>query len=154
DWGELVKVTITPPGAASSARLFGGYIVLTPDDPDAPTLRVPYLGYNGDYQAIPVLTGTTFPAVASLNQTTGAFTLLPAGGTFTLQNGDVPYYLVHLDHGVTTLKLEVFDVATGKSFNFADDENWVARNSAATSFFAIPWDGTTVKRPNGKARAV
>ena len=66
----------------------------------------------------------------------------------------VPYFLVHLDHGVTNLKLEVFDVATGKSFNFADDENWVARNSTATAFFAIPWDGTTVKRPNGRAKAV
>jgi minor extracellular serine protease Vpr len=154
EWGDFVKVTITPPGAASSARVFGGYIVLTPDDDDAPTLRVPYTGYNGDYQLIPVLTGTTFPLLASLNQTTGALTPLPAGGTFTLQNGDIPFFLVHFDHGVTTLKLEVFDVATGKSLNFADDENWVPRNSTATSFFAIPWDGTTVKRPNGRAKAV
>jgi minor extracellular serine protease Vpr len=52
----LVAITFTISPDAP-ARLFGGYITLTPDD-DGPVLRVPYAGYNGDYQAITVLTPT------------------------------------------------------------------------------------------------
>src|SRR4029453_19483630 len=54
---ETILVTIAPP--ALPAKLFGGYIKLTPDD-GGTGLRVPYAGYNGDYQQIPVLTPTPF----------------------------------------------------------------------------------------------
>jgi minor extracellular serine protease Vpr len=50
--------------------------------------------------------------------------------------------------------MEVIDVATGKSLNFADDEDFLGRNSAANTFFAFSWDGTTMKRPGGRSRAV
>jgi hypothetical protein len=43
--------------------------------------------------------------------------------------------------------LEVFDATTGKAWHRADNEEYLPRNSAATSFFAFIWDGTTV---NGK----
>jgi minor extracellular serine protease Vpr len=48
----------------------------------------------------------------------------------------------------------VIDVTTNRSLNFADDEDFVGRNSAATTFFAVPWDGTTTKRAGGKVRTV
>src|SRR4029450_3674703 len=51
-----IFVTITAP-ADPASRLFGGYIVLTPSD-GGTVLRVPYGGYNGDYQAIVALTPT------------------------------------------------------------------------------------------------
>ena len=147
----FVGVTITPPGAASAARLFGGYITLTPDDGGA-VLRVPYAGYNGDYQAIPVMTLAGFPLLAKL--TSSGFLPQPGGATFTLAGDDLPFILLHLNHQVQVLKMEVFDVATGKSFNFANDEKFVGRNSAATSFFAFAWDGTTFRRPNGRVKDV
>ena len=50
--------------------------------------------------------------------------------------------------------MEVIDVATGKSLNFADDEDFIPRNSAANSFFAFVWDGTTTRRPGGRQRIV
>ncbi len=150
----LVGVTITPPGPASAARLFGGYITLTPDD-GGPVLRVPYAGYNGDYQAIPVMTLAGFPLLAKFTAGPPAgFIPQPAGATFTLAGDDLPYVLFHLNHQVQVLKMEVFDVATGESVNFADDEKFVGRNSAATSFFAFPWDGTTFRRPNGRVKDV
>ena len=63
----LLLVRITPPPAGGMSRLFGGYIVLTPDD-DSPVLRVPYAGYTGDYQAIQALAPTPagFPWLATL----------------------------------------------------------------------------------------
>jgi subtilisin family serine protease len=150
----FVGVTIAPPGAASAVRLFGGYITLTPDD-GGPVLRVPYAGYNGDYQAIQVMTLAGFPLLAKFTAGPPAgFIPQPAGATFTLAGDDLPNILLHLNHQVQVLKMEVFDVATGKSFNFADDERFVGRNSTATSFFAFAWDGTTFKRPNGKAKDV
>jgi hypothetical protein len=133
-------VTFTPP-ADASARLFGGYITLTPND-GGPVLRVPYSGYNGDYQGISALvpTANNFPWLARPNGST--FTNLPNGSIFTLVGDDVPYVLVHLDHPVERLRLAVFDAATGRARGFALKEEFVSRNSGAATFFALPWDGT------------
>ena len=51
----------------------------------------------------------------------------------------MPFILVHLDHQPRRLRIEVFDTTTGQSLGFADDEAFLPRNSAATSFFAVPW---------------
>jgi len=147
---EYVAVAFVPPASAAT-RLFGGYITLTPDD-GGPVLRVPYLGYNGDYQAIPVMTLAGFPALAALTPT--GLGLLPNGGTFTLEGSDVPFILLHLNHQVQNLKLEVFDASTGESLRLADDENFLPRNSTATSLFLFAWDGTTARRQNGRRRDV
>jgi subtilisin family serine protease len=148
-----VGVTITPPGSSSPAKLFGGYITLTPSD-GGPVLRVPYAGYNGDYQAIQALTPTpnNFPWLAKVVGTN--LVNQPAGATFTMQGDDVPFILFHLNHQVTEFKLEVFDVATGQSVHLADDEQFVGRNSTATEAFVITWDGTTFKHRSGTATAV
>jgi minor extracellular serine protease Vpr len=151
DDGVAFAVTITPPLRATGARVFGGYITLTPDD-GGRVLRVPYIGYNGDYQAIPVFTLAGFPLLASL--TPMGFVPQPAGASFSLQGDDVPFVLVHLDHQVANLTIEVFDVATGRSLAFADDEDFLPRNSAANTFFAVAWDGTTMRRAGGRARPV
>jgi minor extracellular serine protease Vpr len=151
DEGVSFVVTVTPPAQATGARLFGGYITLTPDN-DGQVLRVPYMGHNGDYQAIRVLTLAGFPLLGRLAPN-GLFITQPGGGTYTMQGDDVPFILLHLNHQAANLKLEVFD-ANGKSVNFADDQDFVPRNQSATGFFAIPWDGTTVRRQGGRARAV
>jgi len=153
--GESVvfSVRITPPASTSTVRLFGGYITLTPNDGSA-VLRVPYLGYTGDYQAIPVFTLPGFPVLAKSSPTSSTgFAVLPFGGTFSLQNGDVPYVLVHLNHQVANLAIKVFD-ATGQFVGFADNEDFVQRNSQATTFFAIPWDGTVVQAAGGSPTSV
>jgi hypothetical protein len=67
---------------------------------------------------------------------------------------DVPFILLHLNHQVANLKVEVIDVSSGQSLNFADDESFIGRNSAATSFFAFGWDGTTFKKLGGKLLTV
>jgi minor extracellular serine protease Vpr len=136
------NVTFTPP-ALATARLFGGYITLTPND-GTHVLRVPYAGYNGDYQAISALvpTANNFPWLARQTGPT-TYTNQPSGATFTLAGDDVPYLVVHLDHQVSRMFFEVFDVTTGKSRGLAVEEKYLGRNSGATTFFAFPWDGTT-----------
>jgi hypothetical protein len=78
----------------------------------------------------------------------------PNGATYTLQGDDVPFFLVHFDHQPRTLKLEVIDQSTGESAGFADIEEFLPRNSSATSFFAATWDGTVMRRPGGKLQPV
>jgi hypothetical protein len=153
DRDALVGVTITPPSQADGARLFGGYITFTPSD-GGTILRVPYAGYNGGYQAIQVLAPTPagFPWLATL--VAGSLHNQPAGALFTLQGDKVPFILFHLDHQSRELKLEVLNVATGQSLGFAKIDDFVVRNSGATSFFTIPWDWTTMKRAGGETRPV
>jgi subtilisin family serine protease len=146
-----ILVTIAPP--ALPAKLFGGYITLTPDD-GGTVLRVPYAGYNGDYQEIPVLTPTQlgFPWLAKIVGTN--LVNQPTGASFTLQGNDEPLILVHLDHQPRKLRIDVFDITTGRFVGFADDEAFVPRNSTATSFFGFSWDGTVIDTTAGGTRDV
>ncbi len=142
--GGSVTVDVMVTAPASPVRgLYGGYVALTPQGGGA-VYRVPFVGFIGDYQSIPVLTPTAngFPWLAKLIGT--SFFNQPGGATYSLAGGDVPYILVHLDHGVRRLRMEVFEAASGKAWHRALNLPYVARNSSATGFFAFAWDGTTI----------
>jgi minor extracellular serine protease Vpr len=140
-------------GAWPAKSLYGGYIVLTPRN-GGDTLRVPYVGFKGDYQSLPVLTSAScgLPAVFKLNATAsdsclgGGIQRLGAGGaSFTLQGSDIPILLYHLNHQVRRLTIQIYK-ADGSPvhpvFNYATQLEYLPRNSAATSFFEFDWDGT------------
>lgn len=143
-----VDVTVTAPAGLADKGMYGGYVVATPQG-GGDALRVPFAGLKGDYQSIQVLTPTAngFPWLAKLSG--GSFTNQPGGATYTLANGDVPYFLVHLDHQSRQMRLEAFDTATGASMNLISLDNYLPRNSTATGFFNWVWDGTTFKGKNG-----
>jgi len=138
-----VDATLTAPAVGLADKgLYGGYIVFTPQG-GGQTYRVPYAGFKGDYQSIQVLVPTPagFPWLAKL--TGGSLTKQSAGAIYTLAGGDVPFFLVHLDHQSRRLRFEAFDALTHKAWHRALDEEYLTRNSAANSFFAFSWDGTT-----------
>ena len=142
-----VDVTITANPSLANGSQYGGYLVATPQGGGA-SLRVPYAGFKGDYQSISVLNpaATTFgfPWLAKLAG--GSFSNRPAGETYTMAGGDIPYLLVHLDHQSRRVRLDVVEVATGRSWHRVMTLDYVGRNAnrATTSFFfALPWDGTT-----------
>jgi minor extracellular serine protease Vpr len=151
--GGTASVTVTiNPATAPVGGQYGGYIVFTPQG-GGQTYRVPFAGYIGDYQARQVLTGG-FPLLARLSSCAllrgldcfagGSYAPQPGGATYTLTDAfNTPYLLVHLDHQVRLLRMEVFDAGTGKAWHRALNQGYVGRNSTATSFFAIAWDGTT-----------
>ena len=150
-----VGVTFTPNPALADKSLYGGYIVFTPTD-GGRVYRVPYAGFKGDYQSIQALVPTAFgfPLIATLSNCQryvglectvgGTYTPVP-GGTWSMEGTDVPYILLHLDHQVRTLIVNIRDAATGELvhpvFHRAFQVDYHPRNSAATSFFAYPWDG-------------
>jgi hypothetical protein len=49
---------------------------------------------------------------------------------------------VHFDHQARTFRVDIYS-ETGKAWNRAYSEEYLPRNSAATSFYAFPFDGTT-----------
>jgi len=136
-----VTATITPASAPAGGQ-YGGYLVFTPDDGSA-TLRVPFAGYIGDYQARQVLTPTAngFPWLARFNG--ASYLNQPGGASYTMSGNDIPFFLVHLDHHARMLRMEVFATGSGKSWHRAFQEDYVPRNSTSTGFFAFSWDGVT-----------
>jgi hypothetical protein len=137
-----VDVTVTAPEGLADKGIYGGYVVAT-SQADGSVTRVPYAGLKGDYQSIQVLTPTAngFPWLAKLAG--GSFTNQPGGATFTLANGDIPYFLIHLDHQSRQMKLEAFDAATNAPAGLISLDNHLPRNSTATGFFNWSWDGMT-----------
>ena len=156
----IVDVTITPP--ATAARQYGGYLVASGSD--GTTLRVPYAGFSGDYQSIVAMPiGGTFPTLARLTACGryldescpmgGSWALDGAHETFTLADEfNQPWFLVHLDHQVRELRLEVFDAATGRNWGRFGTFDYFGRGSTSTSFFAFTWEGDTVAGRNGRPR--
>ena len=152
--GESATVNVNITAAAwRDQSLYGGYVVLTPQGGGV-TLRVPYVGFKGDYQSLPVLTAANcgLPAVFQLKATAtdsclgpGVLRLGAAGSSFTLEGSDIPILLFHFNHQVRTMNIQVFKAdgsAVHPVFNYVDREAFLPRNSTATSFFEFDWDGT------------
>jgi subtilisin family serine protease len=154
-----VNVNITA-GAIQDKGLYGGYVKLTPRGGGV-TLSVPYVGFKGDYQSLPVMTPANcgLPAVFQLKASAtdaclggGIARLGAAGATFTLQADDIPILLFHFNHQVRQMNIQVYK-ADGSPvhpvFNYVDQEAFLPRNTAAGPnaqgqgfLFEFDWDGT------------
>lgn len=148
-----LDAVITPATGPQNA-MFGGYIVMTPVG-GGEVVRVPYAGFVGDYQSIQPLDGhiiqtpdglflSGFPWLTRLVGT--SYQNLPEGGTFSLENGDVPYFLVHFGHHVKRLEFQVVKASNDRPVhpvfsNFVEIDD-IGRNATRTQFFALTWDGT------------
>lgn len=138
-------VTVSPNGGLADRSIYGGYILLSPQG-GGQELSVPFAGIKGDYQSIQVLVPTVngFPWLAKL---VGAnYVNQPAGATYTLVGNDVPFLVLHFDHQVQRLEVEVRDAVTGQKlhpvFSNAIEDEFLPRNTGAATFFAFAWDGT------------
>jgi minor extracellular serine protease Vpr len=152
-----VEVTIEDSGANLLAQ-YGGWLEFTADG--AQTLRVPFAGFDGDYQALPVLAHQTFPTLAKLTSCDrligvdctmgGVWNLAGAGTVYTMEDGDVPQFLVHLEHSVRSATFRVYhanaDGSKGKPvhpvFNVVMRGDYLARSGTANGFTPWAWDGT------------
>ena len=147
-------------GAWRDKSLYGGYVVLTPRGGGV-TLRVPYVGFFGDYQSLPVLTAANcgLPAVFQVRAGSGdaclgagISRLGTAGATFTLRGSDFPILLFHLNHQVRKLNIQVFKAdgsAVHPVFNYVTQQEFLGRNSTAITFFEFDWDGNRSQDSGG-----
>ena len=139
-----VDVTITPHATLPDRAVYGGYIVVTPSGGGAP-LRVPYTGFKGDYQAIPVLTPVLAPPnqLPWLARVVGTnFVRQSDGAVFTLAAGDLPRVVAHFDHASRRMRIALTHVPTGVTWPVLIQEDYLPRNSTAGGVFEFPWDGT------------
>ncbi|WP_437737890.1 S8 family serine peptidase [Sorangium sp. So ce1335] len=139
-----VSVTVRASDALADGGLFGGYLVFTPRGGAADgALRVPYAGFKGDYQRVPVLktSGHGAPWLGKVNGT--RVTPQPGGATYTLASGDIPVLMVHLDHGAERLTMDVVGAATGQAWGRALELSHVGQSSSATAVTRYGWKGTT-----------
>ena len=140
---------------------YGGYVILTPTN-GSPPLRVPFAGFEGDYQSITVLTPTncSLPALAkeggSSPCTVGTlpgYTKQPAGATYSLKGNDFPRILTHFEHQARRAEFVLVDAATGQPIRGTEQavmwEDYLPRNSTADSFFVWTWDGKQLFTDNG-----
>jgi subtilisin family serine protease len=154
------SATITPATSPNWGQ-YGGYIILTEEGGTGRVFRVPYAGFIGDYQSIPVLTPTAngFPWLARLDG--DSFVNQPSGATFTLVGDDVPQFLAHFDHQSQRFTMKVNAVKTvngvkkiDRDWFYVIDEEYFGRNQTPTGFFAFSWDGTTFNKGNTKTFVV
>ena len=144
-----VDVTITANAGLADRSLYGGWITLTSEGAEPEVLRVVYSGLKGDYQSIVHMPSRgAFPALGRRTATPGAFYAVePAtGGTYTLANEqEIPQVLLHFDHQVRRLEIEVVRASDGSRlhpvFSNVYEEDYLAKNSTSGGFFAYPWAG-------------
>jgi minor extracellular serine protease Vpr len=165
-----VTVTIADPGW-DPKTLYGGFIRFRIGT--ATALRIPYVGFSGDYQSIVAIGngGCNLPMLVKIgNPETdkidcGANPALkgligqPAGGTWSQPKSDPVVLLYHLDHQVASETVTLVDAATGAPVTqggrnpILESNSLLTRNSTPTSFFAFVWDGTQAfTTGNGKVQ--
>jgi subtilisin family serine protease len=172
-----VGIDIAPDAGLSEGAAYGGFLVFTPTD-DGPPLRVPYGGYKGDYQTVPVLTPTTqgFPWLARQTDVTATGGVHPvyakqdAGAVFTMapvtfgarSGSDIPFVLVHLNNFARRIRVEVLRPGRKRSLGVALEQDYVPRDQVENLLSAswwlsspLPFDGTVrrgrrhVRLPDG-----
>ena len=140
-----VDATITANSTLADKSIYGGYIVFVPQG-GGQELSVPYSGFKGDYQSIQAMAPTVnnFPWLAKVVGT--SYVNQPGGASYTLQGNDIPFLLVHFDHQVTRFQVEVRYASNNQLvhpvFFYAIEDEYLPRNSTATSVVAFPWDGS------------
>ncbi|AJF65597.1 hypothetical protein SVTN_15450 [Streptomyces vietnamensis] len=153
-----VTATITAPASLADRGLYGGYLTFTDTQDPGQVFRVPYTGFKGDYQSIPVLTPTAngFPWLARLTGTDFQ-KVPPASATFSMAGAqNIPYVLAHLDHPARRLRVDVFQADNGRNWGRAVDLQYLARDAAQDDFYYFPFNGETrrgntpVTVPNGQ----
>jgi hypothetical protein len=115
-----VSVTITADPVEDdipTGGLYGGYLVFQDHANADSVFTVPYAGYKGDYQSIVAIPNA--PVIGKLRapfvKAQQIYDAAPANEVWTLQSPDeIPNVLIHFDHQVCHLELQVVDAATGK----------------------------------------
>lgn len=141
-----VKVTIHPATGPDKGQ-YGGYIFLTPRVGSL-TLTVPFAGFVGDYQSIPVLNNNAYglPWLVLLYDDIYYQLTDPIDWTFTMEGYDIPRFLVNFHHQSRKMVIKIYDAETDANWGKFVKELYLPRNSSTSGFFEFPFDGYTVKK--------
>ncbi|MDH3902919.1 MAG: Fn3-like domain-containing protein [Xanthomonadales bacterium] len=135
-----VNVTFVPP-TGPGLSIYGGYILFQTQD-GTKSYRVPYAGFDGDYQALSVLYANPYGLPFIVNE----------APSYTMVGDDIPDFWVNFGQQARKFRMEVFDAVKGKAWHRAYDFDYFGRNSSEGNVYSFPWDGTTVS--GNKVRTV
>jgi minor extracellular serine protease Vpr len=132
-------ITMEPNAALANGSMFSGFIQLVPDAGGV-TLSVPYTGYKGDFQTIPV-----FGAISLSDADSTKVTTYPSGGTFTMVGINSPSVVLSLAIPVRQLDIELVSVdgsPVNAGANLMSRDDYIRRSTSATTPFRFIWNGT------------
>jgi minor extracellular serine protease Vpr len=147
-----VTVAVAPHPTLPALSTYGGYVVV--DDGEGGVVRVPYAGFKGDLQAIPILTGPSFLVRTTA---TGIVPITADGAVFRLTGEtETPSVLLHLDQHAQRLEARIVRAADGAPvhpvFSSAFAVEHVPKSATPGGFVVVPWDGTRLHANGSKDR--
>ncbi|AGB17600.1 subtilisin-like serine protease [Halovivax ruber XH-70] len=129
-----VELTITAPAYGLPNHQYGGYVTFTPTDEAHDSLRVPYSGYEGDYQDLPL-----FGYYAAADDFVAQEPLLQ-------ESPDDPDAVAAVEaffgHYPQELRLTAVNERTGQSFTVLEQE-YAPRSPDPETYYEYVWDGRT-----------
>jgi len=151
-----VELTITPPASAQPNHQYGGWVTMTPDDENLATLRVPYVGFAGDYademallgywggdSSDPVFTEVA-PRIAELIYDEDGFARdsepVEEGNTFVIRDGDYPVFEAFFGHFPQEMRLYAHHHEDDRNHLVGEFE-YVERSPWFDEFRSFVWDG-------------
>ena len=155
--GATGTVGVTISTGLPQQHQYGGYVVLTRQS-DGQIFRIPYAGLAGDYQSIVAMPiRGNFPAIGK-ETAVNTFALAAPTEVWTLANmSEIPNVLLHFDHQVRRLEMEVVNAATGAKlhpvFSNVLEQEFLSRNQTAGGFFAYPWEGNRLHSNGNGSKA-
>jgi minor extracellular serine protease Vpr len=159
-----VEVTITAPRVGLPNHQYGGYLVFEPENEDASTLRVPYVGFAGDYADGMPLLGTWYwgpedddeiefveidPVLAVEDGDEYAI-IEDDGHVFRTRAGEYPVVAPFFGHFPQEMELWAVDQTRDRRYLVMQDE-YLSRSSALIQRYPFEWDGT-VRAGNSENR--
>jgi minor extracellular serine protease Vpr len=153
-----VTVTITPPDAGLANHQYGGYVVFADGDGEAPTLRVPYGGFDGDYQSLALfgfisnVPGDVTPRLPRLGRVVdGALAPAGEGERFAVRQGDLPVVAAFFGHHAQRVELIAHRQQGNQRHTVLVQEHHV-RSAHPNHHFAFSWDGTVPASASDQTR--
>jgi minor extracellular serine protease Vpr len=149
--GETGDVDVSVTALGIQGLLYGGWIRVTSDN--GRTYRVPYGGFDGDYQLIQALApgACSFPGIFKVGGETACtagtlpgFTRQAAGATFHVNRPDGrPVLLFHMAHQAQRVEIWAVDAAGNEYLLAFQDlfERSPTNDLSPTGFFTYTWDG-------------
>jgi minor extracellular serine protease Vpr len=160
-----VSVTITAPYVGLANHQYGGNVTFTPvEESDATTLRVPYVGYAGDYVDEMGLLGywwwgpgaddqpefVEVDPLFAVEREDGYEFIEDDGHVFRTRDGEYPVVAPFFGHFPQEMELWAVDQARGKRYLVMQDE-YLQRSPALVQRSLFEWDGT-VRAGNSENR--
>ena len=168
DGSAEVDVTIAAPEFGWPNHQYGGYVVMTADDEDATTLRVPYAGYDGDYLDLPLFgyyaDADEFveqkPRLSKLvevedeeGETEIVYEPVEEGHEFTVAEGDYPVIEAFFGHFPRSMRVYAVDQRNGREHLVLDDQ-YLPRSEGPTEYWPFPWPGVVQAGRSDNVRPV